>query len=189
MVSTLFSLPPFDASTEKAMFLCWFCSRLFPITRWKRNHRDTFWWEEYTYISLVKKSSLSAHKYIYGITQWRSTENNLYQTVLLKLIFFLKIQFPQKFGDLYHSCLFLTINSTLERHVNILYVNQVIILNYICYFCMLPKTGLDSWWVSSSKTQPRQRAEERIYDFPQVRNTPGIFSKAVFPCTAKLEIF
>ena len=55
-----------------------------------------------------------------------------------------------------------------------------------CYL----KTGFASWWVSSQRTQPSQRAaEERIYHLQQVRKTPRIFLKAVSPRVAKLGTF
>ena len=52
-----------------------------------------------------------------------------------------------------------------------------------CYL----KTGFPSWWVSSQKTPPNQRAGEgRIYYLQQVRRAPEIFPKATSPTTARL---
>ena len=56
--------------------------------------------------------------------------------------------------------------------------------------CCYRNTGFASWWVSSQKTQPRQRAGEGgIYYLQQVRRTPGIFPKVVSLRTAELGKF
>ena len=99
-------------------------------------------------------------------------------------------QVGQCWGSTFRVAEFRTIITFVTNKLGVfqttLTLTQIASLSQDCY----SKTKFISWRVLRQEIQSRQRLREiRIYYLQQVRRTPGIFSKAVSPQTAKCGSF